>query len=923
VRPAGLLETERVHALPGQEVALLLETEVPRGLSGEEAARRLARFGPNVLPAARRRGPLLRLLLQFHHPLVYLLLAATGVTVALGEWVDAGVIFGVVLVNAVVGFVQESRAERALEALVAMVRTEATVLRDGGKRRVPASEVVPGDLLLLEAGDKVPADLRLLSVRELQVDESALTGESVPVAKEEGALPSETVLADRRNMAFFGTLVTAGHGTGVAVGTGAATEIGRIHRLVGETVEIATPLTRKIARFSKHLTVWILALAGLTFVLGLARGQPAAEIFMAALALAVGAIPEGLPAALTITLAIGVARMARRHAIIRRLPAVETLGSVTVICTDKTGTLTENQMTVQAIVAGGQRFTVGGTGYAPAGEIRLAGEPVRLEAAPALRECLLAGVLCNDSVLVEREGAWEILGDPTEAALLVAARKGGIDPIAVIDRLPRLDAIPFESGRRYMATLHGTIPGAPGVVYVKGAVETVVKACADLLGPDGQPEGLDRAAVLAQAEELAGAGLRLLAFARGRLPAGTAALDSQSVAGGLTFLGLQAMMDPPRPEAIAAVRACRTAGIAVKMITGNHALTAGVVAGHIGLDRGVPGDEGPRVMSGLELAACPEERLPGAIARTAVFARVSPEQKLRIVEALQARDEVVAMTGDGVNDAPALKRADIGVAMGRTGTEVAKEASDMVLTDDNFASIEAAVEEGRGVFDNLTKFIVWTLPTNAGEGLVVLAAIAAGMVLPILPVQILWINMTTAVALGMMLAFEPKEAGIMERPPRDPRRPLLTGELVERLLLVGILMMAGAFGLFLWELERGTPLDEARTVAVNVFVLVELFYLFNCRSLERSVFRVGLLSNPWALWGALGMVALQLLLTYVPLLNHLFHTAPIGLPAWGRIVAFALVVSVVVEAEKALRRALARRRRVSGGRGAAGHALED
>ena len=632
---------------------------------------------------------------------------------------------------------------------------------------------------------------------------------------------------------------------------------------------------------------------------------------MAAVALAVGAIPEGLPAAVTITLAIGVGRMARRNAIIRKLPAVETLGSTTVICSDKTGTLTKNEMTVQAIFAGGSVFDVEGAGYEPIGEISetfSASEnlpPVTSHVSPlppALHEVLMAGALCNDAQHLERDGRWMIAGDPTEGALLVAAKKAGINLNGLHAQFPRIDAIPFESERQFMATLHRVKSGGDSVLYLKGAVEKTIRLCDRMLLADGTEQVLDVQAVLSHVDAFAGRGLRVLALARKSLTADTTMLANRDADGGFTFLGLQAMMDPPRPEAVAAVRACQQAGIAVKMITGDHAVTARAVAAQIGLDGRKHRENGELVaMTGQELASTAEEQLPEAADRTAVFARVSPEQKLRLVEALQARDHIVAMTGDGVNDAPALKQANIGVAMGRGGTEVSKEAADMVLTDDNFASIEAAVEEGRCVFDNLTKFIVWTLPTNMGEGLVLLTAIAFGAVLPILPVQILWINMTTAVALGLMLAFEPKEPSIMQRPPREPNQPILTGVLIERIVLVSFLMLAGAYGVFLWELERTESIVAARTAAVNVFVMVELFYLFNCRSLERTMFHVGLFSNPWIWRGVSSMVGLQLLLTYVPAMNRLFHTAPIDGPAWGLVLVAAVIVYVVVEVETWLR----------------------
>ncbi len=629
------------------------------------------------------------------------------------------------------------------------------------------------------------------------------------------------------------------------------------------------------------------------------------EMFMAAVALAVGAIPEGLPAAVTITLAIGVNRMARRHVIIRKLPAVETLGSTTVICSDKTGTLTENQMTVQAIVAGDQEFSVSGRGYEPVGTIERDGKAIDLGKAPALRECLIAGMLCNDAQLVERDQQWMIVGDPTEGALLVAARKAGLDWKQASQHTPRIDVIPFESQRQYMVTLHQRTDDASTVVYIKGALEKVLSLCTQERGADGRIRHCDSDTINRAAHTLAERGLRILGFAQGVVSSETNKLDPDRHFSELIWLGLQGMMDPPRSEAIGAVQNCQRAGIEVKMITGDHAITARAIAQKIGLGATTVSDAGePRVMTGTDLGMSSVNQMADFANETLVFARVAPEQKLRLVEALQARGHVVAMTGDGVNDAPALKQADIGVAMGRGGTEVAKEAADMILTNDNFASIEAAVEEGRGVFDNLTKFIVWTLPTNMGEGLVILTAIGAGWALPILPVQILWINMTTAVALGLMLAFEPKEARIMERFPRDPSRPLLTSELVWRILLVGALLLVGAFGLFFWVLSTGGTLEEARTVAVNVFVMVELFYLFNCRSLDRSMFQLGLFSNPWVTGGVLTTIVLQLLFTYAPAMNFLFHTAPIDGATWIPIIGIGLGSYFIVGMEKWCRRRL-------------------
>ena len=883
------------HALAVHEVVLLLETDPARGLSDEEAAARRERFGPNLLPTAARGGVLRRLLRQLQNPLIYVLVVAGVVTLLLAEYVDSAVIFGVVVVNAVIGFLQESRAEAALDALRAMVRTEARVVRGGRQRRVPSDDVVPGDLVLVEAGEKVPADLRLARADELRADESALTGESLPVRKDEVVVPVETPVADRRNVVYSGTLVTGGSAAGIVVATGAETELGRIHRLVGAAQVLDTPLTSKLAHFSRLLTVAILVLAGVTFVVGVLRGERAGEMFTAAVALAVGAIPEGLPAAVTITLAIGVARMARRRAVIRRLPAVETLGSTTVICTDKTGTLTENQMTVQALWTFAGRYEVAGGGYTPVGEIRDPdGGPAPTGQGSALRWSLLAGVACNDARLDEHEGRWTVFGDPTEGAMLVVGAKVGLRAEEVAEQMPRVATIPFTSERQFMATLHDERDGGR-VVLVKGAVERLVEWSCAALDSDGGVGHLDRSAVLAAAGELAGEGLRVLATAMCRLGRGEQLVEG-ALPGNLVFTGLQAMLDPPRPAAAAAVESCRRAGIAVKMITGDHRATASAIAVRLGLLPAEPGQGA--VLNGTDLAALPDADRPAAVHRASVFARVSPEQKLRLVEALQADGQVVAMTGDGVNDAPALRQANIGVAMGRSGTEVAKEAADIVLTDDDFATIESAVEEGRGVFANLTKFIAWTLPTNAGEGLVILVAIVLGTALPILPSQILWINMTTAVALGLTLAFEPKEPGIMDRPPRAPDQPLLTAALVVRVLLVSALLVAGAWWLYEWELDSGAELAEARTAAVNLFVAVQAFYLFSCRSLTRSPWRLGLFSNRWLIGGVLVQALGQLALTYLPVMNTLFRTAPISLGAWLRILGLALVVTAVVALDK-------------------------
>jgi Ca2+-transporting ATPase len=888
------------HHLGHGDVARLLQTNPEAGLSNEEAAKRLARYGPNSVSPRRGQPAWLRFLLQFHQPLVYILLVACVVTSFLGEWVDCGVIFGIVLVNAIVGFIQESKAGKAIDALNRMMVTETTVRRGGKKHRIPSAELVPGDVMVLQSGDRVPADLRLFEVRNLHCDESALTGESLPVPKHAEPVEADVVLADRRNLAYAGTLVSSGQAEGLVWATGDRTETGRIAWLISEAVEISTPLTRKIAEFSRLLLWIILGLAGLAFLIGLWRGTPVVDTFMAAVALAVGAIPEGLPAAVTIVLAIGVSRMAQRRAIIRKLPAVETLGSTTVICSDKTGTLTENQMTVQRVFSGGAWFDITGGGYEPTGEVHHKGKPIDLSAHPALAQCFVAGVLCNESELISDDnGRAGIQGDPTEAALLVAGAKAGVSHQETRGNRPRIDMIPFESEHMFRATLHETSEGT--LIYKVGAVERLLERCADELAPDGTTRPLNPDAVRAAVDEMAAHGLRVLAFARRDGGHVEGPLGHAHVENGLTFLGLQGMIDPPRNEAIQAVAHCQAAGIRVKMITGDHAVTAQVIATRIGLG----GNEEVTVINGQELEKIPDEDLPGIADSTVVFARVAPEQKLRLVRALQSRGHVVAMTGDGVNDAPALKQADIGVAMGITGTDVAKGAADMILTDDNFASIAAAVEEGRGVFENLRKFIIWTLPTNVGEG---------GIILVVLPAQLLWVNMTTALFLGLTLVFEPKPNDLMSHPPRPPQRPLMTFPLFMRTGLVSLFMVGGGIWLFIHEMKaHGETVAEARTAVVNVLVLVEAAYLFNCRSLTRHTWSLGFFTNPLLLTGVACMILIQLAFTYSPLMNHLFNSAPISLGSWGRITAVAMVVFLSTEFEKWIR--------FRGGRGA--HCLPD
>ncbi|GAA0975978.1 HAD-IC family P-type ATPase [Nocardioides aquaticus] len=898
--------SSRPHARAVVDEVERLGTDGRDGLGEAEAATRLADHGPNVLPEATGDPAWRRALGQLADPLIYVLLAAAATTLVLGEYVDASVIAAVVLVNATVGFIQETRALAALEGLRSLALAEARVVRDGRLRTVGSADLVPGDLVALQPGDKVPADLRLVGADDVRVDESALTGESDPVAKRDAVLPAETRVADRCTMFHAGTLVRTGSAQGLVVATGEDTELGAIHRMVSGAELLATPLTRKLARFSSLLTVVIVALAAVTFAVGLLRGQDAASMFTAAVALAVGAIPEALPAAVTVVLAIGVTRLVHRHAVVRRLPAVETLGGTTVICTDKTGTLTTNQMTVRAVWTPDGSYDVSGAGYDPDGQVTRDGAVADTARDAALRWSLTAGSWCNDAGLDHDGSQWLLTGDPTEGAMKVAALK--TDVAGVPGRgLARTATIPFDARRPFMATLHQA-DDRTGVVLVKGAVEQVAALCDLQMRADGTTEPLDHAALSQAVDDLAARGLRVLATA---VDVDGSAVDFTPAdlhRTDLVLTGLQAMLDPPRPAAAAAIAACLAAGIEVRMITGDHAATAEAVAAELHLD---PRTDRPVVLTGAELASLDDEAYGAAITSTRVFARVAPEEKLRLVTALQAQGHVVAMTGDGVNDAPALRRADIGIAMGLGGTEVAKDAADMVLLDDDFATIEAAVEEGRGVFDNLVKFILWTLPTNMGEGLVILVAVLLGTALPILPTQILWINMTTAVLLGLTLAFEPREPGVMLRPPRAPDRPLLTGPLVWRTVLVAGLLVAASSWVFDAALAAGSGLAEARTAAVSVFVLVEIAYLVSCRSQTRATWRLGLLSNPWVVGGIVVQLLAQAAFTYLPVMNTVFGTAPLDLASWARVLTAAAVVTAVIAADKA--RAVRRRARTPTG----------
>ena len=885
------------HAASADAVLESLGTD-REGLSGEAARERLEQYGPNRLPPPARRGALRRLLAQLHNVLIYVLLGAAALTAALAHWVDTGVILGVVVVNALIGFLQEGKAEHALQAIRGMLSPAATVLRDGERASVDAETLVPGDVVLLESGDRVPADLRLLEIKGLRIDEAVLTGESVPIDKAVEPVAATAALGDRFDMAWSGTLVTAGRGRGVVTATADRTEIGRISSMLTRVTTLTTPLLRQFERFGRWLTGGILALAGGTFAFGiLVRGFPYTDMFLAAVGLAVAAIPEGLPAIMTITLAIGVQRMARRNAIIRRLPAVETLGSVTVICTDKTGTLTRNEMMVQSVATSRSYYEVTGSGYRPRGDFLLDGHRVDPAGRPLLADLLRAALLCSDATVSDVDGVWRVQGDPTEGALVALAMKAKLDPAAESRALPRTDVIPFESEHRFMASLHHGDDGS-GSLFVKGAPERLLDMCSEQESERGT-EPLDRDYWERRVEEISACGQRVIALAARSTGPDHRRLTLGDVADGLVFMGLFGLADPPREEAIQAIERCQAAGIRVKMVTGDHVSTATAIGRLVGI-----AEDGDSI-TGQELEQLDGAALAERIDRTSVFARTSPAHKLRLVEALQSRGQVVSMTGDGVNDAPALKRADVGVAMGRKGTEVAREAAEMVLADDNFASIASAVEEGRIVYDNLKKAIIFILPTNGGEAFTLIAAIVLGFALPITPVQILWINMVTAVTLALALAFEPAERGVMTRPPRRSDEPLLSAYLLWRTVFVSLLLVAGTIGLFVLERSAGAGIEAARTVAVNALVIFEVVYLVNCRLLYDSAFSRRLLRGASYSLGAIGLVVLlQLLLTYTAPLQFLFDTRAIGPNEWLRILAVAGLVFLLVELEKVVVRHL-------------------
>ena len=888
------------HAIAADAAAARLQTDVEVGLSTAEADLRRGQYGANVLPEGKRRGPVRRFAQQLHNVLIYVLLGSGFVKLMLALWVDAGVIFGVVLINTLLGFIQEGRAERALDAIRTMLSDEARVVRDGRVRLLPAADLVPGDVVLLESGDRVPADLRLEEVRSLQTEEATLTGESVPVSKGSEPVAVDATLGDRRGMAFSGTLVAAGRARGVVVATGPSTELGRINALLEGVDAFDTPLMRQINRLGVALT-WALAVVAVAmFAWGhwVRDDLGFTALFQSVVSSAVAVIPEGLPALVTITLAIGVESMARRNAIIRRLPAVETLGSVSRICSDKTGTLTLMEMMVVSATTARGTYDVTGEGYAPEGAVLADGRPVDVGDDAALARMAEVAVLCNDAVLRGSDSVWSVEGDPTEGALYPFAGKLGVDQDIARAARPRLDEIPFESEHKFMATMHASDAGLP-YLLVKGAPEVIVAHCDRQLGAAGDVVALDRASVEAAGDRMAARGQRVLGLAWLEDPGVRAGLTAADLPDHLVLLGLVGMLDPPRREAIEAIRECHQGGIRVTMITGDHKITAAAVAKMLEIG------DGHTALTGADIEAMDEASLQQAVRDVDVFARASPEHKLRLVKAIQANGQVVAMTGDGVNDAPALKRADIGVAMGIKGTDVTKEAADMVLADDNFASIDAAVKEGRTVYNNIEKALLNMVPTNIAQGLVIIAAVFAGFTAPITAAQILWVNMVASVALGLVLSFEPHEPDVMLRPPRRVDTSIISGFGLWRIGFIGVLLLAVTLTLFFEAKAHDASNELARSIAVNALVVAQVFYLLNSRFKTRTSLSIRVLRGNRVLYYGVGaLVVLQALFTYAPPFQRIFHVDPIPARWWPWMLLAGVVFFLVVETEKAVIRRL-------------------
>jgi magnesium-transporting ATPase (P-type) len=883
------------HHQSSQDVLETLATS-SEGLIDSEVQERLEKYGLNCLPEAPRKSMLIRFLLHFHNILIYVLIGSSVITAFLGHWIDTGVILAVVILNALMGFVQEGKAEKAMEAIRDMLAPRAQVIRNGERLSTPGEEIVIGDLVILEAGDKVPADLRLIAANGLSIQEAILTGESVPVEKQTKAVSLNSSLGERTCMAFSGTLVTSGQGKGIVVAIADKTEIGRISDMLSEVETLTTPLVEQMATFARWLTLFILLVAACLLLYTFwSDTYEFSEMFVSVVGLVVAAIPEGLPAVLTITLAIGVQNMAKRSAIVRRLPAIETLGSVSVICSDKTGTLTRNEMMVASVVTHKDLYSVDGVGYTPKGDFKLEDSPVSANEDFILGELARAATLCNDASLRELEDSWIVEGDPMEGALLSFAGKVDGDHRQENSTWTRTDEIPFDSKSRFMATLnHHHEHNA--LIIVKGAPEKILEMCAQerRAGETSGPLQIDYWSQ--KIEMIATQGHRVLAFAARSIDSKQTTLEHTDVDGSLIFLGMVGMIDPPREEVISAIQECHGAGIKVKMITGDHAKTAVAIGKKIGLSNF------DKVLTGKDLNLMDDNALKSAVMDCDIFARTSPEDKLRLVTALQSHDMTVAMTGDGVNDAPALKRADAGIAMGLKGSQAAKEAADLVLADDNFASIVAAVREGRTVYDNIKKVISWTLPTSSGEAMTIVVALLLGMNLPITAIQILWINLITAITLGIALAFEPTEENTMFRAPRPRNEPILTKDLVWHIILVSFLILAGVFGIFNYAIQRGYSVELARTMALNCLVVMEIFHLFFIRNIYGRSLTWKAVKGTKTIWTVVVAITIaQFGITYLPPLQTIFETRAIAFWDGLLLVGVGVALFIVLEIEKQIR----------------------
>jgi Ca2+-transporting ATPase len=862
-----------------------------KGLSQAEARQRLQKYGPNALPEEEGVSRLKLVLHQFTSPLIYILLAAAAVTTILGDTIDSGVIVAILILNAIIGFIQENKAETSVRALKSMVVSRARVLREGREKEVVTEDLVPGDVVLLTSGIRVPADLRLIQTLELKAEEAALTGESIPVEKVTKPIPEENLTpGDQKNMAFMGTIIVSGRGKGIVVETGARTVLGQIAREVKELSVTQTPLQQKIGKFGRFIGFLVLGSAIAIAAVGISLGMSVIEIFKIVVAASVATVPEGLPIVVTVTMAIGISRMAKRNAIIRKLPAVETLGSTTVICSDKTGTLTKNEMTVKVIYDGRHACEVTGSGYDPKGEILHEWEYTDPDVREGLLRVVRIGLLCNESNIYEEDGQFKVDGDPTEGALIVSAMKAGLRPEEEKRRYPQKSIIPFESERGFMATLHEH--DTRKFIFAKGAPEKILDMCSPSVRGT-----LDRVKTLETAEHFAQDGMRVLAMAYKEVPSDFGELTHDTLGAGLILAGMQGMIDPPRPEALDAVKGCREAGIRVAMITGDHAVTASAIGRGMGITSG-----SAEALTGRELETMSDDDLFRKVREVSVFARVSPQHKLRIVKQLMNQGEVVAVTGDGVNDAPALKAAHLGVAMGKTGTDVAREAADMVVTDDNFATIFHAVEEGRIVFDNIRKVVLFLIPTGFAAIVSILLSMVIGVPIPYVAAQLLWINLVTNGLQDVALAFEPGEKDIIKRKPRSPKEGILSRLMFERSVLVGLLISAGVIYNFTNALDDGDSLDRARTVAVTTMVFFQFFQAWNSRSELRSVFTINPLSNPFLFYSMVAAILAQIAVIYVPALQWVFRTEPLSGAEWVRIVLVALTVVVAVEVDKAIRR---------------------